>query len=163
MKKYGYNFEFENTILNKLIDDTFNTNHVVYGDMLCGNAKKAGRDLITQSIISSGDKSDTRYPHYNIVEIGENNWVIDIALAGWDKSNINVEENDGYLVVSGKQPEDTNLKYIHRGIALRSFKKSFKLTEWMVVRRVTMLNGILSINIELVVPEEKKPKKFNIG
>ena len=157
MKKYNYNFE--NTF-NKLFNETFNTNHVVYGDMLCGNAKKAGGDII-QTVVSCGEKTE-RYPYYNIIKIDDEKWIIEIALAGFDKSSITVEEKDGYLIVSGKQPENDTNNYVHRGIALRSFKKSFKLAEWMIVCGATMNNGILSVHVELEIPEEKKPKKFDI-
>lgn len=154
MKKYT---------LNEFINETFNTaasSIVCGGDYLSGNAQKAGGSIVNQ-VVSCGE-TKTSYPYYNVVQVDDTNWVIEIALAGYSKKNISVEEKDGYLLISGKQVDDEK-KYIHRGIALRSFKKSFKLTEWMIVRKAEMNDGILSVSIELVVPEEKKPKKFEIG
>ena len=147
--------------LNEIFIDSYNKNHVVCGDMMSGNAKKAGGNIISQNVFSCAEKAE-RYPFYNIAQVDENNWIIELALAGYDKTNISVEEKDGYLIISGKQPETSSKNYVHRGIALRSFKKSFKLAEWMVVRGASMSNGMLNVNIELVVPEEKKPKKFEI-
>jgi molecular chaperone IbpA len=108
-------------------------------------------------------KETDRYPFYNVVQVDENNWVIELALAGYDKSNITIEEKDGFLTIAGKNPETPYpKKYVHQGIALRSFKKSFRLGEWMYVRGARMENGVLNVAIELVVPDEKKPKTFSI-
>lgn len=150
---------FYNSI-NEIFMDPYNKNHIVCGDIMSGNAKKAGGNII-QNVFSSVEKGE-KYPFYNIVQVDENKWTIEIALAGYDKSNISVEEQDGYLIIIGKQPETSLKNYVHRGIGLRSFKKSFKLAEWMVVRGVSMSDGMLNINIELVVPQDKKTKKFEI-
>jgi molecular chaperone IbpA len=109
-------------------------------------------------------KETDRYPFYNIVQTDENNWVIELALAGYTKSDIHIEEKDSYLTISGKvDTTNSSTKFVHQGISRRSFKKSFRLGEWMYVRNAKMENGILSVAIELVVPDEKKPKTITIN
>lgn len=118
----------------------------------------SGSNVMKQHVTSEKPK----YPFYNIIQTDETNWVIEMALAGYSKNNITVSLEEGDLIVSGKQIEEEDKNYIHRGIALRSFKKSFKLNEWHVIRSAKMENGILSIEVELVIPEERKPKVINI-
>jgi molecular chaperone IbpA len=109
-------------------------------------------------------KETDRYPFYNIVQTDENNWVIELALAGYTKSDIHIEEKDSYLTISGKvDTTNSSTKFVHQGISRRSFKKSFRLGEWMYVRNAKMENGILSVAVELVVPDEKKPKTITIN
>ena len=121
---------FENT-LNKYIKDAFinNSSHFVYGDIVGGDKASRGSCIIKNGLTSC--EKSSKYPFYNIVEVDSNNWVIEMALAGYTKDNITVSLEEGHLVVSGKQTEEEK-NYVHRGIALRSFKKSFQLMEWHV-------------------------------
>lgn len=121
--------------------------------------KNLDRQLNKVKVFSKG--SD-KHPFYNIVKIDKTNWKIEIALAGYRKEDITIEEKDGYVIVSGSATSTNTTHYVHHGISCRSFKKAFRLGEWMHVNGASMENGILTVALELVVPEEKKPKVFDI-
>lgn len=151
---------FEKT-LNKFINDTLSgkSTHITYGDIVGGDKASNGSCIIKNGL--TNDVS-TKYPFYNIVEQDETHWTIEFALAGYTKDDISVSVDEGYLIVTGKRTEDEDKKYLHKGIALRSFKKSIRLHEWHIIRACKMSDGVLSIGIELVVPEDRKPKTINI-
>ena len=107
-------------------------------------------------------QQESGYPPYNIRKVDDYNYVIEIALAGFSESDIEVEVADGVISVrslgeKGKHNLDTP-DYVHRGIANRSFSKSWTLSDDMVVKGAEFQNGLLNINLEKVVPEEKKPR-----
>ena len=107
-------------------------------------------------------QQESGYPPYNIRKVDDYNYVIEIALAGFSESDIEVEVADGVISVrslgeKGKQNLDTP-DYVHRGIANRSFSKSWTLSDDMIVNGAEFQNGLLNINLEKVVPEEKKPR-----
>ena len=107
-------------------------------------------------------QQESGYPPYNIRKVDDYNYVIEIALAGFSESDIEGEVADGVISVrslgeKGKQNLDTP-DYVHRGIANRSFSKSWTLSDDMVVKGAEFQNGLLNINLEKVVPEEKKPR-----
>ena len=101
------------------------------------------------------------YPPHNIVEIHENEYVLEYALAGFRKEDIEVREEDGTLIVAAN-PEKEERKYLHKGISSRSFKNTFKLSEHVKVHSAHMSNGLLSVTLVREVPEEKKPKIVKI-
>jgi molecular chaperone IbpA len=104
------------------------------------------------------------YPHFNLKKVDENTYVKELAIAGFSKEDLDISLQDNVLTIKGeKRVEESNVQYIHRGIANRSFTKSFILEENIVVKTVDLVNGILTIVLELIVPEEKKPKKIEIG
>jgi len=104
------------------------------------------------------------YPPYNIRKVDENKYVIEVAVAGFGKQDIEIEMHDGILTIKGninanESPED----YIFKGIADRAFTRQFTLAETVEVKNADLVNGLLKIWLERFVPEEKKPKKINIG
>lgn len=110
-----------------------------------------------------GNGKPPSYPPYNIVKNGDNDYEIQIAVAGFSRDDITVETNQNKLIVSGvcNKPED--IEYLHHGLASRDFKHVYTLSDISVVKSADILNGILLIRIENVIPEEKKPKKIAIG
>lgn len=90
----------------------------------------------------------TTYPPYNLSKT-ETGYQIDIAVAGFDRSDIKVYENQGYLVVEGSQPESYQKAWLHHGLAGRSFKKSFALNGQLQVTQVTLVNGVITITLEV--------------
>ena len=107
-------------------------------------------------------QQESGYPPYNIRKVDDYNYVIEIALAGFSERDIEVEVADGVISVrslgeKGKQNLDTP-DYVHRGIANRSFSKSWTLSDDMIVNGAEFQNGLLNINLEKVVPDEKKPR-----
>lgn len=105
--------------------------------------------------------NSTNYPPYNLVEMGEDTYMIELALAGFKKEDISVEQEKNVLTIKGSS-EDDETKYIHKGIGARSFTRTFSLSEYMIVAGVTMENGVLRVLVIREVPEEAKPKKFEI-
>jgi molecular chaperone IbpA len=105
--------------------------------------------------------NSTNYPPYNLVEMGEDTYMIELALAGFKKDDIAVEQEKNVLTIKGSS-EDDETKYIHKGIGARSFTRTFSLSEYMIVAGVTMENGVLRVLVIRDVPEEAKPKKFEI-
>ena len=104
-------------------------------------------------------QQESGYPPYNIRKVDYYNYVIEIALAGFSESDIEVEVADGVISVRSKEDKDADTnQYVHRGIARRSFSKSWTLSDDMIVNGAEFQNGLLNINLEKVVPEEKKPR-----
>lgn len=107
--------------------------------------------------------SSVSYPPYNVLKYEEDNYALELAVAGFRKDEIDITVKDGTLVVSGEKLEvEVDEYFLHRGIATRKFTRSFALGEFMEVEDATMENGILTIPIIRVVPEEKKPKAISI-
>lgn len=107
--------------------------------------------------------SKVAYPPYNVLKYDEDSYALELAVAGFDKDEIDVTVKDGSLIISGEKLQVENDDYfLHRGIATRKFTRSFALGEFMEVNEADMNNGILSVTINRVVPEEKKPKQITI-
>ena len=105
--------------------------------------------------------NSTNYPPYNLVEMSEDTYMIELALAGFNKEDISIEQEKNVLTIKGSSKEDQN-KYIHKGIGARDFTRTFSLSEYMIVAGVTMENGVLRVLVIRNVPEEAKPKQFEI-
>jgi molecular chaperone IbpA len=104
------------------------------------------------------------YPPHNVVKIDDINYVIELAVAGFSEDEIAVELTDNILTVSGeKAKSDVEVEYLHKGISARNFVRTFPLAEHVQVTGATANNGILSISLAQIVPEEKKPKKIAIS
>ena len=108
--------------------------------------------------------SSTGFPPYNIRKEGEYNFVIEMALAGFSKKDIEVEVEDGTLSIRSVK-EDTSEadSEIYRGIAYRKFVRKFTLADSVVVNGAELENGMLTIDLERVVPEEKKPRIITVN
>ncbi len=111
----------------------------------------------------ANSKSDN-YPPYNVIKLDETHYVVEVAVAGFSEDELDVELKDGVLSVSGEKAksEGDSAEYLHKGISARSFLRRFTLAENVEVRAATVKNGVLSVALEHVVPEEKKPKKIAI-
>jgi molecular chaperone IbpA len=102
------------------------------------------------------------YPPYNIKKIDENKYVIELAVAGFGRQDLELELQDGTLTVKGSvNSEDGD--YLYKGIAERAFTRQFTLADTVEVKNADLINGMLKIWLERFIPEEKKPKKINIG
>ena len=104
------------------------------------------------------------YPPYNIRRLTKFNYVVEIALAGFGKTDINVEvANDTLTVKSIKKEKTEDKDIVHQGISQRSFDRHLALADDMLVKDAKLDNGLLSIYIEKIVPEEKRPKEIKIN
>ena len=119
-----------------------------------------GFDTIFDRLMNfSPTQQESGYPPYNIRKVDDYNYVIEIALAGFSERDIEVEVADGVVSVRSKEDKDTaEAEYVHRGIARRSFARKWTLSDDMVVNGAEFQNGLLNINLEKVVPDEKKPR-----
>jgi molecular chaperone IbpA len=117
-----------------------------------------------QRLSEASDRSSS-YPPYNIRKDG-NHFAIEIAVAGLTKNDINIELTDGILTVSydGPNTEVVNDKneVVYQGIAQRAFKQQFTLSSDVVVQGADLINGLLTINLEKIIPDEKKPRTIEI-
>lgn len=103
------------------------------------------------------------YPPYNIERTDENKYRISLAVAGFSDKDITIETREGVLTVQGKRAGDTEkTHYLHQGIAGRSFDRRFQLAENVEVRGAHLAHGLLHIELERIVPEEKKPRRIAI-
>jgi molecular chaperone IbpA len=102
------------------------------------------------------------YPPYDLLKLDEDTYRLSIAIAGFSKEDINISVDNGTLIIKGEIVEVTDAEIVHKGIAGRKFTRSFALGEYMEVTGADMKDGMLHINVDRVVPEEKKPKTIKI-
>lgn len=110
--------------------------------------------------MSVGEKAT--YPPYNVIKQNDDMFIIDLAVAGFTRDTLEVIEDNGTIIVKGNIETKTGTEYIYKGIACRKFTRKFTLAEYMHVKAVDLVNGILSIAVVREVPAEKKPKTFTI-
>ena len=106
-------------------------------------------------------KNIPNYPPYNIKKVADNRYVIELAVAGFAKSDIEVTFEDNKLIISGKSQED-NDNFLFKGIANRAFTRTFLLDEHIEINDAAMMNGMLKIALEKIIPKHKKPKKIEV-
>ena len=103
------------------------------------------------------------YPPHNIVRLSENEYAIELAVVGFKEQDLELKQQDGILYVTGKKSDQQTTDYLHRGISGRSFKRSFRLSEHVEVKGADLRDGLLVINLERIVPEEKRPRTIPIN
>lgn len=107
--------------------------------------------------------SSQSYPPYNIIKRDDNNYEIEIAVAGFSFDEIDIEVNQNVLTIKGAHSrEDDDVEYLHRGLAYRSFEKSLMLAEHMQVGDAIIQDGVLRIAITRIIPDALKPRKIQI-
>lgn len=102
------------------------------------------------------------YPPYNIRRTGDNTYVIEVAVAGFGKQDIELVLENGVLTIKGQITGDDNQDYLFKGIANRAFTRSFTLADTVKVQNAELLNGMLKVWLERFIPEDKKPQKIEI-
>ena len=124
-----------------------------------------GFDSIFDRFFDMDTTRDSGYPPYNIRKINEAQYVIEIALAGFSKDDIEIELTEGNLAVRSKKEEETNGddSFVHKGIAKRSFLRSWTLSDDIIVKGADLKDGLLIIDLEKVIPDAKKPRLIQIG
>ena len=106
------------------------------------------------------------YPPDNIERVDENAFAIEIAVAGFTEDDLEIETKEGLLTVAGKRGENEDgegRNYLHRGIAQRSFIRRYQLADHVIVTGANLQHGVLRIDLIRELPEEKKPRKIEIG
>jgi len=109
------------------------------------------------------DRSNASYPPYNIETLDENKYQITLALAGFSQNDIEITSEENTLIIRGKTDTDVERKYLHRGIATRSFERKFQLADHVKVTTAEMENGLLHVQLMKEIPEAMKPRKIEIN
>lgn len=113
-----------------------------------------------------GEQTSNGYPPYNIEVTGENEYGITLAVAGFEEDELNLQVENGVLTVRGKKAsneDDKNRRFLHQGIAYRSFERKFNLADHVEVRGAELKHGLLTIQLVKEVPEAMKPKTIAIN
>ena len=114
-------------------------------------------------IAESEVHTPSTYPPYNIHRKGDDKFDIEIAVAGFQEEELDIEFKDNELTIEGKKKEDKESDYVHKGIANRSFKKVWHLEDHTEVIGAKLSNGLLCITLEKIIPQELKAKKIKIN
>lgn len=148
------------------------TNDVFSFNGLPGNFSKMfiGADKLYQTLGKVQEealKGIPGYPPYNIVKVDDNKYAIEMAVAGFGKQNIDIELANNTLTIKGglnlDQLDPTNpVTYIYKGIADRSFTRKFSVADTVEVKNAELINGMLKVWLENIIPEEKKPRKIDV-
>ncbi len=109
------------------------------------------------------DQANASYPPYNIETLDENKYQITLALAGFTQEDLDITSEQNILIIRGKTENDVERKYLHRGIATRSFERKFQLADHVKVTTAAMENGLLHIQLMKEIPEAMKPRKIEIN
>ena len=112
---------------------------------LFSNPFLLGFDYLEQALERIGKSAGESYPPYNIEQTNNDEWQITLAVAGFSKRTLNVTVEDNQLVIRGRQDEDDQNRFLHRGIAARQFLRRFLLAEGIKVERAELDNGLLTI------------------
>jgi molecular chaperone IbpA len=102
------------------------------------------------------------YPPYDLLKLDEDTYRISLAVAGFSRENIDISVDKGTLIIKGEIVEVIDAEVVHKGIAGRKFVRSFALGEYMEVTGAEMKDGMLHINVDRIIPEDKKPKTIEI-
>ena len=111
-------------------------------------------------------QTQENYPPFDLLKVGENEYRIELAVAGFKPDELDITAQQNVLIVSGRKSEELDQKssdYIYRGIATRSFERRFALADHIQVKAADMKDGLLAIELVREIPESMKPKKINIG
>ena len=111
---------------------------------------------------TAGTLNATNYPPYNIIKRSETEYAVEVAVAGFEENELDVEVVNNELVITGNKAIEANSEYLHQGIAGRDFVRTFALFENVEVRGASVKNGILTVTLEHLIPESAKPKKIAI-
>ena len=123
-----------------------------------------GFDHIFDQLENIHKHAKDTYPPHNVVKEEDMKFVLELAVAGFKEEHIDIEVKDHVLTIKGDRPQRREQdKYVHKGISARNWKKSFRLSEYTEVNGADLQDGILTVDLEVVLPKEKQPRKISIG
>ena len=114
------------------------------------------------SILANSKSQNTNYPPYNIRKVSDDQYTIELAVAGFDEKDIDIEVAGENLTISGNSPQEASEGLVHQGLAARSFIRKFVLSDDMVIKGAALSNGMLYIGMESVIPDHQRPKKISL-
>jgi len=104
------------------------------------------------------------YPPHNVVKLHDDEYIIELAIVGFKEADLDITMHDGILTIKGNREHRRNQElYVHKGISGRKFERSFRLSEFVEVTGADLEDGLLSIRLERILPEEKRPRKIAIN
>jgi molecular chaperone IbpA len=106
---------------------------------------------------------ESGYPPYNIEKLGEDAYRITMAVAGFDRDELQVVARQNTLTIAGRKRNEESRQYLHRGLATRAFERQFNLADYVRVSGANLENGLLSVDLVREVPDEVKPRRVEIG
>ena len=116
-----------------------------------------------ERILNETKPVTNNFPPHNIIKADENKYVVELAVAGFSKNEIDIQVQDNTLTIKGEKQEKDGYEYLHRGIGTRSFTKAITIADTIEVKGAEFKDGILRIGLENIIPEHKKPRKIEIG
>ena len=119
------------------------------------------RTFDTLALLANSKQQTSNYPPYNIRKLSEDKYTIELAVAGFEESEIDIEAAGENLIIKGSKDQDASEGLVHQGLAARNFNKTFVLSDDMVIKGAALSNGMLYIGIERIIPEDKKPRKID--
>jgi molecular chaperone IbpA len=123
-----------------------------------------GFDRLADLLDAASHESATGYPPYNIERTGDHEYRIEIAVAGFKPDELAIDVKEAVLTVTGrKAANDSERRFVHRGLAERNFERRFQLAEYVVVTEANLADGLLSISLKRELPEALKPRRIEIG
>ena len=123
-----------------------------------------GFDHIFDQLENIHQHSKDTYPPHNVIKDEEMKYTLEMAVAGFKQEHIDIEVKDHILTIKGDRPQRRpQERYVHKGISARNWTKSFRLSEYTEVTGADLVDGILTVNLEVVLPAEKLPRKITIG
>jgi molecular chaperone IbpA len=129
------------------------SNQFIGWDKQMENLEKIGEKIV---------KNSGNFPPYNVIKEDEDTFLIEFAVAGFSKRDISVEQEKNALIITGSIEEDEDKKYVHKGIATRSFTRAFALAEYVEVKSATFEDGILTVKLVRELPKEEQPRQITI-
>ncbi len=122
-----------------------------------------GFDRLANLIESAASNGNAGYPPYNIEQLGDNDYRISMAVAGFTQEELELSFQENLLTVKGNKQADTERHYLYQGIAERGFERRFQLADYVRVKGADLKNGLLHIDLVREVPEAMKPRKIEIN
>ncbi len=120
------------------------------------------RTFDTLELLASSRAKETNYPPYNIRKVSEDQYTIELAVAGFEEKDLDIELVEETLTINGNRPKESGDGLLHQGLAARDFVKKFVLSDDMVIKGAALSNGMLYVGIERIIPDEKKPQKIKL-
>lgn len=109
------------------------------------------------------NSTNTAYPPYNIVSVDDDKFQIEVAVAGFSDKDLDITLENGVLTIAGNKDEEEERNFVHKGIGMRNFTRTFRLATHIEVEGADLKNGLLVVTLKRHIPEELKPKKIAIS
>ena len=121
-------------------------------------------DDIEKMMVDNTLSKPVTFPPHNILKLDDNRYIVELAVAGFSKDEIDISVNDGNLIIKGNKIEkEEKAEYLYKGIGTRSFTKTLRIADTVEVKGAEFADGVLRIGLENIIPDHKKPRKIEIG